>query len=231
MAGHILLAGGAEFGGRMAEPDLRAIELAGGADAPICIIPTAAAPDHNHERAGRNGVRWFESLGARNVAALPLIDRASADSPALAAALHESRLIYLLGGFPHYLGQTLVGSASWQAIVAAHQAGAVVAGSSAGAMVLCQHYYNPEAGRVIEGLALLPNSCVLPHHNTFGKGWAARLATQLPDCVLLGIDERTAMLDDGDDGAWRVYGQGAVTLYRKGQATVYQAGEQFTLVA
>src|SRR5436190_5217725 len=144
MSGHILLAGGAEFGGRMAVPDLRAIELAGGADARISIIPTAAAPDRNHERAGRNGVRWFESLDARNVAALPLIDRASADSPAVVAALRESRLIYLLGGFPHYLGQTLLGSASWQAIVAAYQAGALVAGSSAGAMVLCQHYYNPE---------------------------------------------------------------------------------------
>src|SRR5215207_4912102 len=110
MTGHILLAGGAEFGGRMAELDLRTIELAGGFDVQISIIPTAAAPDHNHERAGRNGVRWFESLGARNVAALPLIDRASADDPAIIAALHKSQLIYLLGGFPHYLGQTLLGS-------------------------------------------------------------------------------------------------------------------------
>src|SRR6187551_3444092 len=96
MAGHILLAGGAEFGGRMAEPDLRAIELAGGLGARISIIPTAAAPDHNHERAGRNGARWFESLGARNVTALPLIDRASASSQAIVAALQESGLIYLL---------------------------------------------------------------------------------------------------------------------------------------
>jgi cyanophycinase len=229
MPGHILLAGGAEFGGRMAEPDLRAIELAGGVDARISIIPTAAAPDHNHERAGRNGVLWFESLEARNVAALPLIDRASADSPAIVAALRESWLIYLLGGFPHYLGQTLLGSASWQAIVAAYHAGAVVAGSSAGAMVLCQHYYNPESSQVSEGLGMLPNACVLPHHNTFGKGWAARLATLLPGSVLLGIDERTAMLDDGDGGAWRVYGQGAVTLYRHDQATVYASGAEFEL--
>jgi len=229
MPGHILLAGGAEFGGRMAEPDLRAIELAGGMNARISIIPTAAAPDHNHERAGRNGVRWFESLGARNVAALPLIDRASADSPAMAAALRESHLIYLLGGFPHYLGQTLIGSAGWQAIVAAHQAGAVVAGSSAGAMVLCQYYYSPETSQVIEGLGMLPNACVLPHHNTFGKGWAAHLAALLPASVLLGIDERTAMLNDGADGAWRVYGQGAVTLYRHGQPTVYASGAEFAL--
>ena len=96
-------------------------------------------------------------------------------------------------------------------------------------MVLCQHYFNPESSQLAEGLKLLPNTCVLPHHNTFGKGWAARLATLLPASVLLGIDERTALLDDGDDGAWRVYGQGAVTLYRHGQATVYRSGAEFEL--
>ena len=229
MSGYILLAGGAEFGGRMAEADLRAIELAGGEDAHISIIPTAAAPDNNHERAGRNGVRWFESLGARNVAALPLTDRASAESPAIVALLRESRLIYLLGGFPHYLGQTLLGSASWQAIAAAHQAGAVVAGSSAGAMVLCQHYYSPESKQLAEGLGMLPNACVLPHHNTFGKSWAGQLAGQLPGSTLLGIDERTAMLDDGPAGAWQVYGQGEVTVYRDGLATAYRSGEQFEI--
>jgi cyanophycinase len=229
MAGHILLAGGAEFGGRMAEPDLRAIELAGGLTARISIIPTAAAPDHNHERAGRNGIHWFESLDARNVAALPLIDRASADNLAVVAALRESRLIYLLGGFPYYLGQTLLGSACWSAVLAAYQDGAVVGGSSAGAMVLCQHYYNPESRQVVEGLGMLPTACVLPHHNTFGKGWATHLTALLPDSVLLGIDERTAMLDDGDGGAWRVYGQGAVTIYRQGQPEVYASGTQFML--
>ena len=79
-------------------------------------------------------------------------------------------------------------------------------------MVLCQHYYDPESGQVAEGLGVVPNACVLPHHNTFGKGWAVRLAALLPGSVLLGVDERTAMLDDGAGGAWRVYGQGAVTL-------------------
>ena len=229
MAGYLLLEGGAEFGGRMADPDRRAIALAGGPDAPISIIPTAAAPDHNHERAGRNGVRWFSSLGARQVAALPLIDRASANSAEVAEALRRSRLIYLLGGFTHYLGQTLAGSASWQAINDAYQAGAVVAGSSAGAMVLCAHYYDPAGGQVIAGLGLVPNACVLPHHNTFGKSWAARLRSLLPDSVLLGIDERTGMLDDAPGDAWRVYGQGAVTLYRGDQVQSYQPGATFRI--
>jgi cyanophycinase len=229
MSGHILLEGGAEFGGRMAAPDRRAIELAGGPGARISIIPAAAAPDRNHERAGANGVRWFRSLGARSVAALPLIDRASADRPEVVAALRESRLIYLLGGFTHYLGQTLIGSASWRAILDAYAAGAVVAGSSAGAMVLCERYYDPETSQVVEGLDLAPNACVLPHHDTFGKRWAPRLGELLPTSVLLGIDERTGMLDDGDGGQWRVYGQGAVTLYRAGHATTYREGESFTL--
>src|SRR5205809_845089 len=82
-----------------------AIELAGGPGARISVIPAAAAPDHNHERAGRNAELWFRGLGAREVAALPLIDRESADHPAIAAALRDSRLIYMLGGFTHYLGR------------------------------------------------------------------------------------------------------------------------------
>ena len=139
MQGYLLLEGGAEFGGQMSEPDRRAIELAGGRDSSICIIPTAAAPDNNHQRAGRKR-------------------------------------------------------------------------------------------QVVEGLGLLPNTCVLPHHDTFGKNWAQQLASLLPGVVLLGIDERTGMIDDGQEGrkmGWRVYGQGAITLYRKGQHRVYQVGESF----
>ena len=51
MAGYLLLEGGAEFGGQMAVPDRRALELAGGFEARISIIPTAAAPDNNFLRA------------------------------------------------------------------------------------------------------------------------------------------------------------------------------------
>jgi cyanophycinase len=229
VAGYIVLEGGAEFGGRMAEVDRRAIELAGGPGVPVRIIPTAAAPDHNHERAGGNGARWFKSLGAANVEALPLIDRASAERPEIAASLRAARLIYLLGGFTDYLGRALLGSASWQAVLDARADGAVVAGSSAGAMVLCEHYYDPQGGRVAPGLGLVPGACVLPHHDTFGRSWAPLLAKLLPGSLLLGIDERTGMIDDAPVGGWRVYGQGAVTIYRDGQPTRFAAGQQFAL--
>lgn len=231
MIGYLLLEGGAEFGGSMAAPDRRAIELAGGNSASISIIPTAAAPDQNHLRAGNNGARWFQSLGATRVVSLPLIDKASANDPALADALAQSRLIYMLGGFTGYLGETLKASASEEAMRRAYAQGAVIAGSSAGAMVMCQYYYNPGKGQIVEGLNLLPNTCVLPHHNTFGKNWASRLASLLPGVVLLGIDERTGMLDDGAAGrgmGWHVYGQGDITIYHRGQTTVYHTSQEFT---
>ena len=240
MIGYLLLEGGAEFGGKMAEADRRAITLAGGPDAMISIIPTAAAPDDNYRRAGGNGVSWFKGLGAMRVEWLPIIDKASANDKRLAETLFRSRLIYMLGGFTGYLGETLKDSACGDAMRRAYGNGAVIAGSSAGAMVMCEFYFDPGKGKVVEGLNYVPNTCVLPHHNTFGKGWAARLAQLLPDAVLLGIDERTGMIDDGGESSessessearrrtdWRVYGQGAVTVYRHGQATIHGSGEMF----
>src|SRR5215218_2490726 len=140
--GYLLLEGGAEVGGRMREPDLKAIELAGGFDAPVRIIPTAAAPDNNHERAGNNGIRWFQNLGAKNVLSVPLLRKIRAGDPKGAQLLREAKLIYMLGGFTHYLEQTLKDSPAWEAVREAYRNGAVVAGSSAGAMVMCQHYYD-----------------------------------------------------------------------------------------
>ena len=227
--GYILLEGGAEFGGRMRDPDLKAIELAGGFNAPIRIIPTAAAPDNNHQRAGNNGMRWFQNLGAKDVASLLLIDKASASDPEIANSLRNAKLIYLLGGFTHYLGQTLKDNLAWQAALDAYREGAIIAGSSAGAMVMCEYYFDPSSGKVVDGLNLVPNSLVLPHHNTFGKNWAPKLAKQIPAVTLIGIDEQTGMIDNGAHNSWNVYGAGSVTLYRKGSMETFSAGETFSL--
>lgn len=226
--GTLLLEGGAEFGGAMREPDLRAIELAGGWDAPIRIIPAAAAPDHNDQRAGNNGIHWFQRLGAKDVRSIPLVDRDSANNEEIAQSFREAKLIYLLGGFTHYLGQTLKDSRAWQAVLEAYRQGAVIAGSSAGAMVICEHYYDPGQGQIHQGLDLSHNSLVLPHHNTFGKHWAPQLMTLIPEVTLIGIDEQTGMIDNGA-GQWKVYGRGSVTLYTSGRKTTFNRGGTFSL--
>ena len=229
----LLLAGGSEFGGLMELPDRRCIELAGGTDAPIAIIPTAAAPDNNHRRAGENGRRWFTSLGATNVQVVPLIDRDSAANATVVEMVAEARLIYLLGGFPGYLCESLRNTSAWTAIRAAWASGAVLAGSSAGAMVLCEHLYDPRAKQVIEGLGLIPNACVLPHHNNFGQGWAEQLRELLPHATLVGVDEQTGMINDLSAHEWTVHGAGGVTLYAPDQPvlhpSVYHPGESLHL--
>jgi len=224
--GILLLEGGAEFGDAMREPDQRAIELAGGPDVPIRIIPTAAAPDKNHLRAGNNGIRWFMSLGATDVEPVLLINEDSANDIEIAETLRAAKLIYILGGFAHYLGQTLKGSLTWESVLDAWKNGAVIAGSSAGAMVLCEYYFDPGRSKVESGLNLVSNACVLPHHNTFGKSWVGKLQSMLPGVTLLGIDEYTGMLTGG--AAWKVLGGGTVTVYQSNKVDIYESGQKFT---
>jgi cyanophycinase len=194
------------------------MELAGGFDAPIRILPTAAAPDNNQVRAGNNGLRWFRSLGAKDVEVVYAIDKTSANDDSIAGKLRSAKLIYLPGGFPRYTGETLMNSLVWQSALEAYQNGAVLAGSSAGAMVMCEYYYDPYEEKLLSGLNLISNACVLPHHDTFGQRWAATLMKQIPAATLIGIDEGTGMLFDGR--GWMVHGRGQVTLYRGGQAEV-----------
>jgi cyanophycinase len=139
----------------------------------------------------------------------------------------QSRLIYLAGGFPRHLEQSLSGSKGWQAMRKAHQLGAVLAGSSAGAMILCSHYYDPYEKQIYKGLGLIPNACILPHHNTFGRNWSRELPQRLGDAILIGIDEKTGMINDGPAGRWQVYGAGGVTRYRKDRIAHFHAGESF----
>lgn len=227
--GYIVLQGGAEFGGQMAQSDRRSLALAGGNRARVVILPTAAVPDRNHQRAGENGRRWFSSLGGRRVEVLPLIDTLSAADQELSKAINASDMIYLLGGFPGYLAQTLDGSAAWGAIKAAHARGAVVAGSSAGAMVLCEKLYDPYLRQVVQGLGFVPNCCLVPHHDTSGRKWVADLQKDLPGLTIIGIDEQTGMIDDGPQRRWNVYGRGAVTIYRRHSVRQFEPGTPFDL--
>jgi cyanophycinase len=227
--GLILLEGGNEFHAGMAASDERAMAISGGKSAAIRIIPAAAAPDDNDLRAGSHAVAWFQSLGAVDVRAVPVIDRASADRPELARELQAARFVFMLGGFTRYLAETLMDSFAWKAMRTAYNTGAVIGGSSAGAMVLCEHYFDQASGQVMPGLNLLPGCCVLPHHDTFGKNWAPRLTRLLPDACLLGIDEETGLLNDGPAGEWTVYGKGAVTVYSSSGQTVLMHGQRFLL--
>jgi cyanophycinase len=112
-------------------------------------------------------------------------------------------------------------------VLEAYGKGAVVAGSSAGAMVMCEFYYDPGQGKVVDGLNLVSNAIVMPHYNTFGKSWASRLL-EISQVTLIGIDEYTGIIDDGAQ-TWMVYGGGSVSLYRNEQIETYEVGKLFSL--
>lgn len=227
--GHLLLQGGSEFQGQMAASDLEAIKLSGGPDASICILPTAAALDNNHERAGSNGLTWFNGLGAQNTRVVMLINRISADDEGIVKELDSADFIYFLGGFPDYLFDAICGSKAWQTIMERYHNGSLIGGSSAGAMVLCDNYYSPVKGEIRNGLGLLPGTLTLPHHDTFGRAWVDPIQKMRPDLMLIGIDEQTGILNDGPGNKWSVHGRGGVTIYTPNSRCGHPAGSCFAL--
>jgi cyanophycinase len=115
-----------------------------------------------------------------------------------------------------HLRSVLMHSPLWDAIVAAWHDGAVLAGSDAGAMVLCDPMVDPRGGAFTVGLGLLAQVAVIPHHDTWSEDKARRTIALAPrGLVVVGVDERTALIRD-TDGAWRVAGTGGAVAFRDG---------------
>jgi len=224
--GWLALVGGAEFRAGCDEADRLLIGAAAGAGTHVTIVPTAAAAEGAPHLAAANGVRHFNRLGA-DASGVMIVDAITANDPSLALPLESARLIYIAGGDPGYLVQSLRGSLAWRAMLDAWRGGAVLAGSSAGAMALCEAMWNPYARRIEAGLGVVKRAAVIPHHRP-GSEWVEHLRDALGnDSIILGIVEQTALIWDGT--AWRVVGPGAVTSYVGDQVVTYRPGGGFTL--
>lgn len=226
MSGVLCLNGGDEFHpGNEPQDELLRNAAAG---RPALIVATAAA-DHP-EMAVATAQRWFDSLGLA-VVELRARSRGEAMSAAGASEAAAAGLFYLVGGDPGRLVRVLLGSAVWDAIVSAWQAGAALAGSSAGAMAMCEwtllrHAFPGHTRRRPDpALNLVPGTAVLPHYDTFGERWIPSAQEALgADALLLGLDERTAAV--WQDGAWTAMGAGAVTLVRGDERGRFDPGER-----
>ena len=75
------------------------------------------------------------------------------------------------------------------------------AAESAGAMVFCDPMVDPRGGAFTVGLGLLNAVTVVPHHDHWSDDASHRTRKMTPaGLVLAGIDERTALIRDGEDG-------------------------------
>jgi cyanophycinase len=192
----------------------------------VAILPTASAPDGPGvpERWAKMGIDHFQRLGASPEAVM-LLTRQDAASPELAERIASADFVYLSGGKPAYLIQTLLDTPCWRAIEQVFAKGGVVAGCSAGAMALAGNL--PGFLRSQPALGLVPGLAVIPHFDEI-PGWLSglgRLAAR--GVTIAGVEGSTGLVGTGPN--WRVVGQGRVTVFNGGSKKRYSAGETVTL--
>ena len=238
MTGTIALVGSGEYLVEMLE--LESMLLFDGqarGKAPVYIqIPTAAG------RESRERIQFWEELGKTQAARLgveakflPIFNREDADNPEFVSQIRDSALIYMSGGDPHYLANTLRGTRVLDALIENWRTGGSLAGCSAGAMVMSSKVPNFRISRAqpTEGFGLIPDIRVIPHFNKFFK-WipdsAAKILLDTPgDSILLGIDELTALLRRSGEVNWQVVGEAKVHVLKGLPPQQLGQGDQITL--
>jgi cyanophycinase len=212
--GPIALVGSGEY-----LPEMAGIEgaLIEGRPPRYVQLATAAVPDGPEvvERWHALGSAQAERLGVEAVI-LHVRDRADAEDPKLADLVGGAGLVYLSGGHPGYLAETLRATTVWSAIVTAWRAGSALAGCSAGAMAMASwvpSLRGPGPGGT-EGLGLLPHLRVIPHFDAFSArvpDLAGRfVVANEPSVTVIGVDEQTALIGGPED--WAVEGRGSAWI-------------------
>lgn len=226
--GAIALVGSGEYLPAMATLEQDLIDDAVRRGKPRHFMQLATAAGQEGERS----LTYWRELGAAQgerigvaTTFLPVFTREHANDPLLAARVAEAGLLYLSGGNPGHLGETLVGSLVGDAIMVHVRSGGALAGCSAGAMVLGTTVPTFRFGSraPVAGFNLLPGLQVIPHFNRLFE-----LAIKgAPDSTrhLLGIENLTALVRWSAATEWRVVGHGAVHLLRGGPRRQLVVGE------
>jgi cyanophycinase len=211
------------------------LERASG-DGRVVILPTASAHEGGEvfDRWGRKGLDHYARLGVE-AEVLAVRTRADAERDDLARRLAEASVVYLSGGNPARLAATLQGTRVYRAILEGLARGMGYAGCSAGVACLTETTFDSDADDLASifrpGLGLVRSTVFGPHWDivdTWVPGASAFIVSSVPDGgVVVGIDEDTAMLGDGD--RWEVRGRGGVHVHRDGTAATHAAGETFEL--
>ena len=215
--GFIIPIGGGEDRIKEMQIHRKFVELSGGKDAFIVVIPTASML----EETGPDYHRIFSELGAGKVEYLPINHRADCDNPEFSQMLDDATGIFMTGGNQLRLSAILGGTLVVQKIRRANAAGVPVAGTSAGASIMSEHMVaggqgneSPAEGTVSLAPGIgLTNAVIIDQHFT-QRNRLGRLLTATsfnPFLIGLGIDEDTAAFI-GPDNVFEVVGSGTVTV-------------------
>ncbi len=195
----------------------RFVEVSGGEDADIVVIPTASKM---HETGPRYEA-LFREIGAGRVTVMDFDTRRDCQEPNRLQRLEEATGIFFTGGNQLRLTALLGGTPVAQLIRKRNAAGVTVGGTSAGASILSEHMiaFGDEGSSVIAGsVRLAPglgltNRFVIDQHFR-ERDRLGRLITALaynPFALGIGLDEDTAVFI-GPDEVLEVEGSGGVTV-------------------
>lgn len=211
----------------------RFVELAGGEDAPVVVVPAASSiPEQTGPAAVRNLIRY--GANAELVRIAPKWKdtdyKAAARDPAIVAKLRRAKGIWFIGGSQERITEALFDgkdeAPALAAIRAAHAAGAVIGGSSAGTAIMSRWMFaNPEDSintlkfgilkgkHVDRGLGFIGDEWFVDQHflrrGRFARALCAMQAYGYKYGI--GVDEDTAVVSQ--NGEFEVIGySGALVL-------------------
>ena len=195
----------------------RFVQLCGGRDARIAVIPTASKLEDTGDRYRS----LFREIGAGEIVLLDFDTRRDAYESGRIAALSECDGIFITGGNQLRLSTMLGGTDISRKIREMNARGIHVCGTSAGASFLSEHMIafgednvTPHARSVTLAPGLgLTNRVVIDQHFT-QRNRLGRLITALafnPFLIGLGLDEDTAAFI-GPDQTVEVEGSGTLTV-------------------
>jgi cyanophycinase len=190
-------------GGGWVPPEVRRrfVELAGGVEARIVVIPATDPPAAEEER-------WlapWRTLGARSVNFCNARDRETADDPAFCVPLTRATGVWFSGGHQEVLAERYVGTLVEQCLHDVLERNGVVGGCSAGAAVLSRVMIEEGEMKPVEarGLDLISNGVVDQHFLRRNRLWRLQqVLAAHPRLIGFGVDEQTALVIE--NRSWRL---------------------------
>jgi cyanophycinase len=218
--GSLVIVGGAM---RSAEIYERFIELAGGPDAHIVLVPTAGGDtEYDEFFPGMNA--WREH-GARNLTLLHTIDPAEADTDVFVEPLKTAAGVFFFGGRQWRLVDAYGGTKAEEAFREVLERGGVIGGSSAGASIQGSFLVRGDTrtneimmGDHQRGFGYLRNVGIDQHVLRRNRQFdLVEVIEAHPDLLGIGLDEDTALIVRGDRA--QVIGRSYALIYDNGATT------------
>ncbi|HEY9117096.1 MAG TPA: cyanophycinase [Roseivirga sp.] len=213
--GHLIIAGGA-----LTDPDVFAkfIELAGGDQSHIVVIPTAGGYEVDDQVRERIIEDW-KAKGAQKVTVLHTTDPKIADTEEFTEVLNSATGVYFPGGRQWRLAEAYLGTKIQEKLFDLHERGGVIGGSSAGATIIGSYLARGDTrsntvmmGDHEEGFGFIKNIAIDQHTLARNRQFDMfEIIEKLPQLLGIAIDENTAMLVSGNE--FEVIGQSYVMIY------------------